>query len=46
MDGPRERTTARILELLTPAQRETWQALIGEPFEFNLHWHPEEGVLP
>ena len=46
LDGPRERTTARILELLTPAQRETWQALIGEPFEFNLHWHPEEGVLP
>jgi hypothetical protein len=46
LDGPRERTTARILELLTPAQLETWQALIGEPFEFNLHWHPEAGVLP
>ena len=46
LDGPHERTTERILELLTPAQRETWQALIGEPFEFNLHWHPEAGVLP
>jgi hypothetical protein len=46
LDGPHERTTARILELLTPTQRETWQALIGEPFEFNLHWHPEAGVLP
>lgn len=31
----REQTEKKILEVLTPAQRERWQQLLGKPFEFQ-----------
>jgi hypothetical protein len=31
----REQTEKKILEVLTPAQREKWQQMLGKPFEFQ-----------
>jgi hypothetical protein len=36
-----KRTTARILELLTPEQRAKWDALIGKPATYDLMREPE-----
>jgi hypothetical protein len=41
----RQRATARILQTLTPPQRAAWERLIGEPFDEDLHWGPDD-VLP
>jgi serine/threonine protein kinase len=37
-----DRTTKRIVEILTPVQRAKWQAIIGEPFAHDLHRGPDQ----
>ncbi|HVU86016.1 MAG TPA: protein kinase [Pirellulales bacterium] len=49
--GPREltdtmrRTVDDIVTILTPEQRHTWSALVGEPVQFKLHHSPENLFL-
>jgi eukaryotic-like serine/threonine-protein kinase len=41
----KKRAVTRILAILTPEQRATWQRLTGRPFAYDLHWGPDD-LLP
>ena len=45
LSGSMKQTVTEIKQVLTPAQLQLWNELVGEPVTFDLHYSPEERVL-
>ncbi len=45
LSGSMKQTVTEIKQVLTPAQLQLWNELVGEPVTFDLHYSPESAYL-